>query len=159
MDGFQSSVKAVMKAAANRRLRGSAGRCPPSSVKPGYEVAIETALGFAFAEHRCGKRDGGQGGYGLLRDERAGRAPHFCRWTPSSSGSFQRPFARWARCWPAALWTYDEKYANIVSSLLGRIVVVDDINEVAHGPRAGLPQPCGDGGRPAVNAGRFVQAR
>ena len=49
MDGFQSSVKAVMKAAANRRLRGITG--PVStilSVKPGYEVAIETALGFAL---------------------------------------------------------------------------------------------------------------
>lgn len=32
--------------------------------------------------------------------------------------------------------TYDEKYANIVSSLLGRIVVVDDINEASRTARA-----------------------
>ena len=36
----------------------------------------------------------------------------------------------------SSLVTYDEKYANIVSSLLGRIVVVDDINEASRTARA-----------------------
>ena len=49
MDGYQNSVKTVMRAASARRLRGIIG--PVSSilsVEPGREVAIETALGGAL---------------------------------------------------------------------------------------------------------------
>ena len=49
MDGYQNSVKAVMRAAGARRLRGVIG--PVSAilkVEPGCEVAVETALGGAL---------------------------------------------------------------------------------------------------------------
>ena len=49
MDGYQNSVKAVMRAAGARRLRGIIG--PVSAilkVEPGCEVAVETALGAAL---------------------------------------------------------------------------------------------------------------
>ena len=49
MEGYQNSVKTVMRAASARRLRGIIG--PVSSilsVEPGREVAIETALGGAL---------------------------------------------------------------------------------------------------------------
>ena len=49
MDGYQNSVKAVMRAAGARRLRGIIG--PVSAilkVEPGCEVAVETALGGAL---------------------------------------------------------------------------------------------------------------
>ena len=49
MDGYQNSVKTIMRAASARRLRGIIG--PVSSilsVEPGREVAIETALGGAL---------------------------------------------------------------------------------------------------------------
>lgn len=49
MDGYQQSVKAVMRAAAGRRLRGIIGPVAGIlTVEKGYETAIETALGFAL---------------------------------------------------------------------------------------------------------------
>lgn len=49
MDGYQQSVKAVMRAAGGGRLRGIIGPVAGIlSVRKGYEIAIETALGFAL---------------------------------------------------------------------------------------------------------------
>ena len=135
MDGFQSSVKAVMKAAANRRLRGVTG--PVStilSVKPGYEVAIETALGFALQNIVVENETAAKAAMAFLRDERAGRAT-FLPLDTVKPGSFNGRLPEGAVL-ASSLVTYDEKYANIVSSLLGRIVVVDDINEASRTPRA-----------------------
>ena len=135
MDGFQSSVKAVMKAAANRRLRGITG--PVStilSVKPGYEVAIETALGFALQNIVVENGTAAKAAMAFLRDERAGRAT-FLPLDTVKPGSFNGRLPEGAVL-ASSLVTYDEKYANIVSSLLGRIVVVDDINEASRTARA-----------------------
>ena len=135
MDGFQSSVKAVMKAAANRRLRGVTG--PVStilSVKPGYEVAIETALGFALQNIVVENETAAKTAMAFLRDERAGRAT-FLPLDTVKPGSFNGRLPEGAVL-ASSLVTYDEKYANIVSSLLGRIVVVDDINEASRTARA-----------------------
>ena len=135
MDGFQSSVKAVMKAAANRRLRGVTG--PVStilSVKPGYEVAIETALGFALQNIVVENETAAKAAMAFLRDERAGRAT-FLPLDTVKPGSFSGRLPEGAVL-ASSLVTYDEKYANIVSSLLGRIVVVDDINEASRTARA-----------------------
>ena len=135
MDGFQSSVKAVMKAAAHRRLRGVTG--PVStilSVKPGYEVAIETALGFALQNIVVENETAAKAAMAFLRDERAGRAT-FLPLDTVKPGSFNGRLPEGAVL-ASSLVTYDEKYANIVSSLLGRIVVVDDINEASRTARA-----------------------
>ena len=135
MDGFQSSVKAVMKAAANRRLRGITG--PVStilSVKPGYEVAIETALGFALQNIVVENETAAKAAMAFLRDERAGRAT-FLPLDTVKPGGFNGRLPEGAVL-ASSLVTYDEKYANIVSSLLGRIVVVDDINEASRTARA-----------------------
>ncbi|WP_317327876.1 chromosome segregation protein SMC [Ruthenibacterium lactatiformans] len=135
MDGFQSSVKAVMKAAANRRLRGVTG--PVStilSVKPGYEVAIETALGFALQNIVVENETAAKAAMAFLRDERAGRAT-FLPLDTVKPCSFNGRLPEGAVL-ASSLVTYDEKYANIVSSLLGRIVVVDDINEASRTARA-----------------------
>ena len=135
MDGFQSSVKAVMKAAANRRLRGITG--PVStilSVKPGYEVAIETALGFALQNIVVENETAAKAAMAFLRDERAGRAT-FLPLDTVKPGSFNGRLPEGAVL-ASSLVTYDEKYANIVSSLLGRIVVMDDINEASRTARA-----------------------
>ena len=135
MDGFQSSVKAVLKAAANRRLRGVTG--PVStilSVKPGYEVAIQTALGFALQNIVVENETAAKAAMAFLRDERAGRAT-FLPLDTVKPGSFNGRLPEGAVL-ASSLVTYDEKYANIVSSLLGRIVVVDDINEASRTARA-----------------------
>ena len=74
MDGYQQSVKTVMRAAQNRRLRGIIG--PVSSiltVEPGYEMAIETALGFALQNIVVEGETAAKAAIAFLRDEKAGR--------------------------------------------------------------------------------------
>ena len=49
MDGYQQSVKAVMRAAAGRRLQGIIGPVAGIlTVEKGYETAIETAPRLCF---------------------------------------------------------------------------------------------------------------
>ena len=135
MDGFQSSVKAVMRAAGAHRLRGIIG--PVSSiltVKPGYEVAIETALGFALQNVVVENETAAKAAMAFLRDERAGRAT-FLPLDTMKPGVFSGRLPEGAVL-ASSLVFYEERYAHIVSNLLGRIVVVDDINEASRAARA-----------------------
>lgn len=82
MDGYQQSVKAVMRAAGGGRLRGIIGPVAGIiTVEKGYETAIETALGFALQNIVVEDQGCARAAIGFLKDERAGRAT-FCRWTP-----------------------------------------------------------------------------
>jgi len=86
MDGYQNSVKAVMRAAGARRLRGIIG--PVSAilkVEPGCEVAVETALGAALQNIVVENEAAAKAAIALLRSDNAGRA---CRWTRCSPGCF-----------------------------------------------------------------------
>ena len=128
MDGFQHSVKTVMKAAEARRLRGVTG--PVStilSVKPGWEIAIETALGYALQNIVVENETAAKAAMAYLKNERAGRATFLPLDTvrPASFDASRLPEGAVAA---SSLVSCDEKYHKIVSSLLGRIVVVDDIN-------------------------------
>ena len=75
MDGYQNSVKAVMRAAGARRLRGIIG--PVSAilkVEPGCEVAVETALGGALQNIVVENEAAAKAAIALLRNDNAGRA-------------------------------------------------------------------------------------
>ena len=75
MDGYQNSVKAVMRAAGARRLRGVIG--PVSAilkVEPGCEVAVETALGGALQNIVVENEAAAKAAIALLRNDNAGRA-------------------------------------------------------------------------------------
>ena len=75
MDGYQNSVRAVMRAAGARRLRGVLG--PVSTilkVEPGCEVAIETALGGALQNIVVENEAAAKAAIALLRSDNAGRA-------------------------------------------------------------------------------------
>ena len=75
MDGYQNSVRAVMRAAGARRLRGVLG--PVSTilkVEPGCEVAIETALGGALQNIVVENEAAAKAAIALLRNDHAGRA-------------------------------------------------------------------------------------
>ena len=75
MDGYQQSVKAVMRAAGGGRLRGIIGPVAGIlSVRKGYEIAIETALGFALQNIVVEDQGCARAAIGFLKDERAGRA-------------------------------------------------------------------------------------
>ena len=130
MDGYQNSVKTVMRAASARRLRGIIG--PVSSilsVEPGREVAIETALGGALQNIVTENEAAAKAGIALLRSENAGRAT-FLPLDTVQPGFFRGNLSGSARL-ASSLVKSDPRYANIVSNLLGRIVVVDDINEAS----------------------------
>ena len=130
MDGYQNSVKTVMRAASARRLRGVIG--PVSAileVEPGREVAIETALGGALQNIVVENEAAAKAGIALLRSENAGRAT-FLPLDTVQPGVFRGRLSGTARL-ASSLVQADRRYDNIVSNLLGRIIVVDDINEAS----------------------------
>ena len=130
MDGYQQSVRAVMRAAAGRRLRGIIGPVAGIlTVRKGYEVAIETALGFALQNIVVEDQQAARAAIGFLKDERAGRATFLpldtvqgSRFTGRLTGTAEVA---------ADLVETDEKYQHIVDNLLGRIIVVEDLTEAS----------------------------
>ena len=136
MNGYQHSVKTVMRAAQNHRLRGIIG--PVSSiltVQPGYEVAIETALGFALQNIVVDGETAAKAAMAFLRNERAGRATFLPLDTVKGSHFDASRLSGSARV-ASSLVEYDPKYNNIVANLLGRIIVVDEIEEASRVARA-----------------------
>lgn len=136
MNGYQHSVKTVMRAAQNHRLRGIIG--PVSSiltVQPGYEVAIETALGFALQNIVVDGETAAKAAMAFLRNERAGRATFLPLDTVKGSHFDASRLSGSARV-ASGLVEYDPKYNNIVANLLGRIIVVDEIEEASRVARA-----------------------
>ena len=130
MDGYQQSVKAVMRAAAAGGCGASSGRCPPScGWSPGREVAIETALGGALQNIVVENEAAAKAGIALLRSENAGRAT-FLPLDTVQPGVFRGKLSGSARL-ASSLVQADARYSDIVSNLLGRIIVVDDINEAS----------------------------
>ena len=128
MDGYQNSVKAVMRAAAARRLRGIIG--PVSDilkVEPGCEVAVETALGGALQNIVVENEAAAKAAIALLRSDNAGRAT-FLPLDTVQPGVFRGRLSGSARL-ASSLVQAEPRYADIVSNLLGRIIVVDEINE------------------------------
>ena len=122
MDGYQNSVKTVMRAASARRLRGVIG--PVSAileVEPGREVAIETALGGALQNIVVENEAAAKAGMRCC-GARTRAAPRSCRWIPSSpacSGGGCPARQSWRRllskqrndtpissptCWAASSW-------------------------------------------------------
>ena len=131
MDGYQNSVKAVMRAAGARRLRGIIG--PVSAilkVEPGCEVAVETALGAALQNIVVENEAAAKAAIALLRSDNAGRAT-FLPLDTVQPGVFRGRLSGTARL-ASSLVQADARYDNIVSNLLGRIIVVEDINEASH---------------------------
>ena len=130
MDGYQQSVKAVMRAAAGRRLRGIIGPVAGIlTVEKGYETAIETALGFALQNIVVEDQGCARAAIGFLKDERAGRATFLpldtvqgSRFTGHLTGTAEVA---------ADLVQCDPRYQHIIDNLLGRIIVVEDLSEAS----------------------------
>ena len=134
LEGFSKSVKVVVNASKNGRLHGICG--PVSrviSVPQKYSVAVETALGAAMQN------------IVVTSDEDAKQAIRFLKSTDGGRATFLPLNTIKPRelrenglddCYgfvgiAADLCTCEEKYQNILSSLLGRIVVADDLNSAA----------------------------
>ena len=130
MDGYQQSVKAVMRAAGGGRLRGIIGPVAGIlTVRKGYETAIETALGFALQNIVVADQGCARAAITFLKEERAGRATFLpldtvqgSRFTGRLTGTAEVA---------ADLVEADPQYRSIVDNLLGRIIVVEDLTEAS----------------------------
>ena len=136
MDGYQQSVKTVMRAAQNRRLRGILGTVSGIlTVQHGYELAIETALGYALQNIVVDGESAAKAAIAFLRDEKAGRATFLPLDTVKGTRLDASRLSGSARV-AADLVQCDQKYDQIVANLLGRIIVVDEINEASRVARS-----------------------
>ena len=93
------------------------------------EVAIETALGGALQNIVVENESAAKAAIALLRNDHAGRAT-FLPLDTVQPGVFRGRLSGTARL-ASALVQADPRYENIVSNLLGRIIVVEDINEAS----------------------------
>lgn len=148
-EGYNNSVRHVMQRCADGRLSASGG-CgrvygPVSKlieVKGEYVTAIETALGAAIQNIVVDDEDTVKAAIECLKRDRAGRAT-FC---PVSAvkgygGSVTREMADAAKYRgyvgvASELVKYDAKFADVISSLLGRTVVFDDLDNAIAMSRA-----------------------
>ena len=131
MEGYQYSVKTVMKAAQNRRLRGIVG--PVGTllrVQKGCEAAIETALGAAAQNLVVDGEASAKAAIAFLKQEKAGRATFLPLDTVQPSHLDASRLPEGARV-ASSLVEYDPRYENVVSNLLGRILVVEDLDDAS----------------------------
>ena len=130
MEGFSYSVKFIMKAAEQGRIRGVCGSVAQIiSVESKYSTAIETALGAAMQNIAVENEDSAKRGIRLLKDNNAGRAT-FLPLTSIKGRSLddipegEEGFIEIA----SDLVSCDTKYKQLISNLLGRIAVAEDLD-------------------------------
>lgn len=132
-DGYNNSVKYVMQSHSEGRLRGIHG--PLShlvKVSEEYTVAMETALGGALQNIVVEDEAAAKDAIYALKGANAGRATFYplssikgqTRTRELEDAARQRGFIGYAD----ELLTTDEKYRDIVSSIIGRIAVFDNID-------------------------------
>ncbi len=132
MEGFNYSVKFIHKASASGQIKGILGTVSSViSTKQEYSLAIETALGAAMQNIIVSSEQSAKDAINKLRQAKAGRAT-FLPLTSVKGKIINEQgiedhygFVGIA----SKLVTYDEKYSGIISSLLGRIIVVEDLDE------------------------------
>ena len=130
LDGYQQSVKTVMRAAGSGRLRGIIGPVAGIlTVRKGYEVAIETALGFALQNIVVEDEKSARAAIAFLKAEKGGRAT-FLPLDTMQGSRFSGRLTGTAEV-AADLVEADPRYQNIVNNLLGRIIVVEDLAEAS----------------------------
>lgn len=130
MDGFAGSVKFIMKAAAQGRVRGVCGSIAQLvSTKPEYSVAIETALGAAMQNIAVENEEAAKRGIRLLKESNAGRATFLPLTSVKGRSLDDKPEGEDGYIALASeLVQYEPKYSGLVSNLLGRVAVAEDID-------------------------------
>ena len=131
LEGFSKSVKIIVNASKNGKLHGICG--PVSrviSVPPKYGVAIETALGAAMQTIVVNSDEDAKQAIRYLKSTDGGRATFLPLNTIKPRELRENGLED---CYgfvgvASQLCTCDAKYNDILSSLLGRIVVADDLN-------------------------------
>lgn len=134
LEGFSKSVKVVVNASKNGNLHGICG--PVSrviSVPSKYGVAIETALGAAMQNIVVNTDDDAKQAIRYLKSTDGGRATFLPLNTIKSRELRENGLDD---CYgfvgvASELCSCEEKYNNILGSLLGKIVIAEELNSAA----------------------------
>lgn len=131
MEGFSGSVKQVLKASRQGRIGGVLGTVAQNiSVEPEYAVAVETALGGAMQNIIVENEDIAKRCIRFLKEQRGGRAT-FLPITSVKGYELREQGLESCEGFVAnasRIVKYDDKFAGIIASLLGRIVIAEDID-------------------------------
>ncbi len=130
MEGFQNSVRAVIKQAERGALQGILG--PVSRLIQAdarYALAIETALGAAAQNLVCRREEDAKQAIAYLQETKGGRASFLPLTSVKGKALTELPeddpgFVGLA----SDLVSYDPEYEGIAVSLLGRTVVAEDLD-------------------------------
>ncbi|MBQ9956726.1 MAG: chromosome segregation protein SMC [Ruminococcus sp.] len=131
MEGFAGSVKSVLKASKQGRLGGVLGTVAQNiSTEPQYALAIETALGGALQNIIVENEDIAKRCIRFLKEQHGGRAT-FLPITSVKGNELRESGLDDCDGYVACankIVSYDERFRGIVASLLGRIVIAEDID-------------------------------
>lgn len=131
MEGFAGSVKQVLRASRQGRIGGVMGTVAQNiGVEPQYAVAIETALGGAMQNIIVENEDIAKRCIRFLKEQKGGRAT-FLPITSVKGYELHEQGLDSCEGFVACankIVTYDSKFSGIIASLLGRIVIAEDID-------------------------------
>ncbi len=131
MEGFSGSVKSILRAAGKGQLQGIFGTVAQLiQVDSRYGVAIETALGASVQHLIVQDEQAAKNGIRYLKEQRAGRATFLPLTSMKGKLLQEQGLARCAGFVAIAseLVACDAAYRHIAESLLGRIVIAEDID-------------------------------
>ncbi len=130
-EGFHKAVRVVMQSAQNHTLRGIHG--PVASlvrVEKRYAVAIEIALGAGTQSIVVDREEDAKSAINFLKQRAAGRATFLplsaIRGSELGERGLEQELGFVGIAW--RLVAFDAKYENIFRDLLGRTVVVEDLD-------------------------------
>ena len=131
MEGFAGSVRQIVKAGRSGQLRGVRGTVAQLiSVEQKYSLAIETALGGALQNIVVDSEDTAKRGIKILKETNGGRAT-FLPITSVKGNTLTEKNLDMQEGYIALaseLVSFEPEYRGIVDSLLGRIVIAEDID-------------------------------
>ena len=131
MEGFAGSVKQVLKASKQGRIGGIFGTVAQNiGVAPEYAVAVETALGGAMQNIIVENEDIAKRCIRFLKEQKGGRATFL---PITSVKGYELHEQGLENCEgfvanASRIVTYEPKFSGIIASLLGRIVIAEDID-------------------------------
>ena len=129
-EGFSNAVKLVMQAAEKKALRGIHG--PVASLiktQEKYTVALEIALGAGMQNIVVDREEDGKAAIGYLKQRNGGRATFLPMTAVRGDTLRENVSSEYGFVGLAVdLIEYDRQYDGIFKSLLGRTVVVEDLD-------------------------------
>ena len=130
LEGFQHSVKTVLNMGKNGSLKGIIGTVAQLiTVEKGYETAVEIALGFGLQNIVVENETCAKYAIEYLKNNRGGRATFLPLETVKAS-HFNENLPEWATT-ADKIVNVDAKYSHIISNLLGRTIITEDINSAS----------------------------